>query len=69
MVCFQVSALDRDLGPNADLEYSIIDGEEDFKPSQFFDIDLKTGIIRTKHEILGLRKYYCNVSLLSKPKI
>ena len=50
--------MDKDLGPNSDLEYTIIDGTNDYKPSEFFAIDLKTGIIRTVHNILGLRKLY-----------
>ena len=61
---FQVFALDKDLGPNADLEYSIMDGPDDFKPTDFFAIDLKTGTISVAHDILGLRKCFLSLGSL-----
>ncbi len=51
-----VSAIDKDLGPNADLEFSIMDGSDDFRPSQFFSINPATGAITVIHDILSLRE-------------
>ena len=52
----QVSALDKDLGPNSDLEYRIFEGANDYNPSEFFSIDAKTGVIIVVHDIHGLRE-------------
>ena len=44
-----MSAVDADLGPNGDIEYSVIQDEGLMPAKDYLNINSDTGIVRVKH--------------------
>lgn len=52
-----MSAVDRDLGPNADVEYNIVPSDQEWLDAQqYFTINSKTGVIRIRKSVKQLGK-------------
>ena len=58
----QVSAVDADLGPSGELEYSILQDEGLMPARDYLKIDSATGIIRVKHVLQHTSKLLSGVT-------
>ena len=52
MTLLQVTAVDKDLGSNSDIEYSIYDGQS-AHVNDWFTIDTSSGVISLKQALTG----------------